>query len=52
VIVTFNAVLLPPRTDAGVNVTLAGAGGRTFTTVDAVTPARAAVTVTGVSAVT
>ena len=51
-IVTLVEVLVPPRTDVGVRTTLAGAGGNTFTTVDALTPARAAVTFTAVSAVT
>ena len=45
-------VFVPPRTDVGVRTTLAGAGGNTFTTVDALTPARAAVTFTAVSEVT
>ena len=52
VILTRIEVLVPPRTDVGVRTTLAGAGGNTLTTVDALTPARAAVTFTAVSAVT
>jgi len=49
---TFNDVFVPPRTDAGVKTTLAGAGGSTLITVDADVPARVAVTLTAVSAVT
>lgn len=52
VMFTRNDVLVPPRTEVGVSTTLAGAGGRTLTTVDALTPARAAVTFTAVLAVT
>jgi len=52
VMLTLSDVLTPPRTDAGVRTTLAGAGGRTLTTVVAETPARVAVTLTAVSAVT